>query len=182
MSSHEVKLGEFIHGDASRDAVHVAVLPVIADGSYKPGTPVGFSPGSSEEVRGAGVMLVGIIDPFLKRSVKSGERCWMFLFPNTVTGMRHCWSHPDVPDETPVAVCRTDGVPYAISIVAERMGKSVEKMLEIADRYAETGESFFNGDDKSYNDFSWDEFWNAYRFYRNAPDVVTGGAPFRCAC
>ena len=37
---------------------------------------------------------VGIVDPFLKEPVEPGERFYIFLFPNTVTGLRHVWTHP----------------------------------------------------------------------------------------
>jgi hypothetical protein len=38
--------------------------------------------------------LIGIVDPFLDQPVRPGEEFWVFVYPNTITGMRHYWQHP----------------------------------------------------------------------------------------
>jgi hypothetical protein len=93
----DIGLGKIIDGKADRDAVHVAVAPVTAGQILTPGEHVGFmgdSPGCVGRVRET----VGIVDPFLDRRVMTGERFYLVLYPNTVTGMRHHWSHPTFPD------------------------------------------------------------------------------------
>ncbi|MFO0822607.1 MAG: hypothetical protein U0792_05710 [Gemmataceae bacterium] len=37
---------------------------------------------------------VGIVDPFLREAVRPGQRFWLFMYPNTVTTLRHEWTHP----------------------------------------------------------------------------------------
>ena len=87
------ELGSLItDGERRRDAIHVAVAPVTAQTTLFPGEPVSLVEGTA--VVGRGNANVGIIDPFLKQSVQAGERCWLLLYPNSVTSIRHIWSHP----------------------------------------------------------------------------------------
>jgi hypothetical protein len=90
------KLGQLIQGEAQRDAVHIAIAPVVAATALQPGLPVGLD----EQGRAACNVAkhVGVVDPFLKTTVKEGQRFYLFLFPNTVTGMRHEWQHPAFPE------------------------------------------------------------------------------------
>lgn len=86
-----VKLGVLIDGPAERDAVHVAVAPVTAGEDLQPGVNVGFNPDGTVGIVSP---LIGIIDPFLSRGPNKGQRCYVFLYPNTVTSLRHHWEHP----------------------------------------------------------------------------------------
>lgn len=91
----DLKLGQIIVGEASRDAIHVAVAPVVAWETLKPGQHVGLLSGNATP---AGLPHIGIVDPFLKKSVKEGEKLWLFLYPNTIKGLRHEWTHPAFPE------------------------------------------------------------------------------------
>jgi hypothetical protein len=86
-------IGTLIDGDAGRDAVHVAVAPTTAPRELQPGQHVDQH-GNPE---GPGVIPVGIVDPFLREPVPPGRRFWLFLYPNTVTSLRHEWTHPAFP-------------------------------------------------------------------------------------
>ena len=84
-------LGEAPAEDARRDAVHVAVAPVVAAHRLSPGQHVGLG----EDGRAsADAVPVGVVDPFLRSPVEEGRRFWLFLYPNTVTSLRHVWTHP----------------------------------------------------------------------------------------
>jgi hypothetical protein len=88
-------LGRLItDGDRRRDAVHVAVAPVTAAGRLAPGQHVGFIRPNDTELVGAGGTPIGVVDPFLRDDVRPGERFWLFMYPNTVTSLRHVWTHP----------------------------------------------------------------------------------------
>lgn len=93
-------LGKTPEADARRDAVHVAVAPVVARHVLEPGERVGFYPGTQEAVApsqwlgSSKVEVVGVVDPFRGETVHAGQRFWLFLYPGTVTSLRHVWSHP----------------------------------------------------------------------------------------
>jgi hypothetical protein len=89
------KLGQLIEdGDRRRDAIHVAVAPVTAAERLQPGQHVGFVRAGDVETVGPCDKPLGIVDPFLPGDVEPGERFWMFLYPNTIIGLRHVWTHP----------------------------------------------------------------------------------------
>lgn len=89
---HEPEIGKLIEGEAHRDAIHIAVAPVTAGGSFHAGERVGFMPDGTVGIRAK--ELIGIIDPYLSEGVCKGERCYIFLFPKTITSLRHEWTHP----------------------------------------------------------------------------------------
>ena len=99
--SEDISLGKLITTQRGRDAVHVAVIPVTAAQTLMPGSHVGLwedgRVGDSENP-------VGIIDPFLKEAVRQGQRCWLFLYPGTITGLRHVWQHPAFSPQPPKVV------------------------------------------------------------------------------
>ena len=79
-----------------RDAIHIAVMRVIAAEDMYPGASVSLAYGTKNQVKRQDYReRLGIIDPFLKElCVRKGQECWLFVEPNTVTGMTHHWQHP----------------------------------------------------------------------------------------
>jgi hypothetical protein len=89
-------LGSTPDAAARRDAVHVAVAPVVAVSCLKPGDHVGLQ---ELELATADARHIGVVDPFRRDPVKPGERFWLFLYPGSVTTLRHVWTHPGMSDE-----------------------------------------------------------------------------------
>jgi len=78
-----------------RDAVHVAIVPVIAAETLQPGQRVGLIYQGADVVGTNGLIAsCGIVDPYLTDPVRKGQRFYLFLYPGTVTSLRHEWTHP----------------------------------------------------------------------------------------
>ena len=89
---NEPVLGKLIEDPvAARDAIHIAIAPVTASEDLTAGQDVGFV--NCGEV-GPSPNPIGIVDPFLKTSVGRGERFYLFLYPKSITSLRHVWTHP----------------------------------------------------------------------------------------
>lgn len=83
---------------ANRDAIHIAVVPLTAGEYLHRGVEFKLSKVDPTVALNGEYddYTVGIVDPFLKAThINKGERFWGYLRPNTVTGMRHHWEHPD---------------------------------------------------------------------------------------
>lgn len=121
--SHVIPLGQLASPDAARDAVHIAITPVIiASGPLEPGFHIQLTPDGQATT---GPHPIGIIDPFLQRPVKAGERCFILLYPNTITSLRHDWSHPAFPkvaEAAPAAPVAQSAAPDAIYNEADVYG------------------------------------------------------------
>lgn len=89
-------LGTIIDDTQKRDAIHLAVEPVIAGELLFPGSHVTMRDGVAMTAREDDGL--GIVDPFLTKRVLKGERFWFVMYPRMVTSLRHVWAHPAFPD------------------------------------------------------------------------------------
>lgn len=87
-------LGMIIDETAKRDAIHLAVEPVIAKQPLAPGQHVTVDGRACNEWSD---LAVGIVDPFLNENVNRGERFWLVVYPRQITSLRHVWEHPKFP-------------------------------------------------------------------------------------
>lgn len=107
MATDIPNLGEFASKDAQQDAIHIAVVPMIAAGDLEPGDHVRILDGTEDMVTSAYnyeseklVGAIGVVDPFLashygyQRGIQRGDRIWVLLYPNAITSLRHTWTHP----------------------------------------------------------------------------------------
>jgi hypothetical protein len=109
-------MGTILSDDVGgRDAVHVAVIAVQAGEKLAPSSDVSLSDGSAYSTGDH----VGIVDPFLTTLVMPGQRFWLYLYPRTITGLRHSWTHPAFPDEN-IAPATTDKIDAAQKAASEQ--------------------------------------------------------------
>lgn len=164
-----------------RDAVHVAVIAVEAPMLLLPGEDVAANGDPNGKH-------VGIVDPFLKYEVKTGQRFWLYLYPRTITGLNHSWSHPDFPDQTQINANKAKSEQWLRAFCRDKDVPHYEALLECVrdhheDRWGDgMGRGLYIGDMDSQANIP-DEFWDHV-------EVVTGlkfekqnrAEYFRCAC
>ena len=178
-------LGTIIGSGETRDAIHIAIAPVVAAERLKPGQHVGFVQSNQEAVGSKGVH-IGVIDPFLPAPVAAGERCWMFLYPNTITSLRHEWVHPAF-GAVPVQDTRSASEKWMRAWAMENVsydyyGEQEGSVGEDA-AYAfalKAGHDLHIGPYESARDFIDNEWWNHW-------EIITGqhgqrGEGFSCSC
>lgn len=138
-----------------RDAIHVAVISVVANEKLRAGQHVGLI---SPNVAGAKASkFVGIVDPFLNEFVYKGDSFWLCLYPRTITSLAHVWQHPDFDHGGSLAKEAMDW----IDIFACEFGMTGEDMIDAAKNYLSHGDYLCRG---SELEGQWvpDEFWDHY--------------------
>lgn len=160
-------LGTIIGEWAGRDAIHLAVEPVIAGCQLYPGQAIGLSP----DGKALPVTLskgLGIVDPFLPHVVQKGERFWMVVYPRQITSLRHVWTHPDFPD--PSIPRSEESMEASERWLREFVAKSdcpdYDTLMAIALSDANDGEYITIGGQDAHGDIP-PEFWHHM-------EVVTG--------
>lgn len=190
-------LGSIIDASQKRDAIHLAVEPVIAGERLRPGDHI-IIEGSVAVAADIGKGL-GIVDPFLVNPVKKGERFWFIMYPRMITSLRHVWAHPAFVDEpgtpapvvpavNPVAQAKRRIEEIAASFGADDEGDlTYDRLMNAAREHVETEYGYLvqqGGDDwqDKFPDLS-DEFWRLFQ-------IVTGSVVpedkkhsfFSCSC
>ena len=137
----DVLLGTIPDRGEARDAIHVAIIPMVASEMLRPGQRVGVI---SKGVAGPTVKTLGIVDPYLLDVVPKGSAFWMCLLPGTVKGMRHHWVHPDFSESEERSESETWLRAYA---VLKNNYDTPELAFERLIEGLKTRELFFNGSD-----------------------------------
>jgi hypothetical protein len=181
MTMSDVKLGTLPGAELGRDAVHVAIVPLLAGTHVKPGDHVGW-----DETEHSGVTRMvshwatekfGVVDPFLVLpkgdSIKPGTRVWVCLYPSTISALRHVWSHPAFEDE-PTLTHKTAAL-LRLTDLAQTVGRDYESFLldleETDVFYGEECYHIYQHEDQIKQDF-----------YTITGRQLAGLPQFRCSC
>ncbi len=177
MSDPQTKLGQLIEEGMQRDAVHIAVAPVKATNRLEPGEHIGFVSDDGESV-GPSKAPIGIVDPFLTSAVRKGERFWMFLFPNTITALKHVWEHPAFDKQT-------FPNPFLSKLwmhkYAEQYGFTGERIIRAATDYLDHGNHLCDGSTFEGESVP-KEFWVHYERITGRVVEDHDDSFFSCAC
>lgn len=185
MSDTQSSLGKLVIGDPERDAIHIAVVAVVADGVLSAGMRVGFK--ENGKVGRIPQEVIGIVDPFLTQSVYEDDKFWLFLLPNSITSLKHVWTHPAFPvaassPDTAKSASERWMLAWAVEHMSEDYyGDDGKRSAEVAYADAiEAGRTHSIGPyegARDYIDGEWWSHWEAITGERGSRDTF-----FRCAC
>lgn len=172
-------IGKILTGSEQKDAIHFAVAPVVAAHSLRPGDHVGLNAdGEADNLTGNDI---GVIDPFLKEPVRRGQRCWLFLYPNTITALRHNWTHPAFSDvSSSPSVAKSE---KWMRDFAEEMGMSYQALLSSAEDWLDSGSYHTLNTDipnRVYDDR--EQFWGHYEAVTGKKVSDKSEMFFTCSC
>lgn len=159
-------LGSIIGPNEKRDAIHLAVYPVVAECDLDPGEDVGLLENGNASVHAK--EKVGIVDPFLRKVVKSGERFWLVIYPRQIKSLRHVWEHPAFPASGETETARASGSEQWLRDLAERVGMSYGRLMGgAADFIAQTEGGVqwpdrLTGGSEMEGESTPDDFWIHY--------------------
>lgn len=175
-------IGKILGPTMERDAIHIAVAPVEAPVRVYPGQHVGITGGPE------GARNVGIVDPYLTGPVEAGYWYFVFLYPNTITSLRHTWTHPTFDNgEEPRAIPSTTmtGSRAWLHRKAEELGLSYEVMMENARTWLDYEEHTTQLGSERWRDRFGDpeEFWIHYEAVTGAKVAgVQRQSFYSCSC
>jgi hypothetical protein len=142
-----LKIGEIITTTQFRDAIHIAVAPVIAGERLFPGQEIRMR-GGKAFATGEGESL-GIVDPFLRQAIHPEQRFWIFLHPGSITSLRHHWEHPAMAGDTlpDVPPPREFALPNELWLqdFADNVGLTFAELMEGAKDWIDDGDYLNRG-------------------------------------
>lgn len=168
--------------EARRDAIHIAVIPLVAHGHVWPRSRIWINERGQAVSRSYnGTPPVGIVDPFREEMIPHGERFWLYLYPNTITDLRHHWTHPAFAANDEAIAVQADAENW-MRRFAEAHEVSYEELMEMIGNYVMTGTRGHFGVDIDYD--SIQSMWTHYHTLTgiNVDTARTQGAPFSCSC
>ena len=172
-----------IPDNSGRDAIHLAVEPVVAGTTIFPGQHINIENG----LAGPSESPIGIADPFMASPAKQGERFWLVVYPREITSLRHVWSHPSFPDEATQTSARSDSEKWLIKY-AEEIDEDFDTLIDAAKNFLRTGDLFYGRQEHGYygkfeGQPTHHDFWDHFEDYTGqlVPED-RGSSFFPCSC
>lgn len=195
MSQHTTILGTPLPASnaGARDAIHLAVIAVIAGMAMRSGAHVAVVDGYAYEAT-TELPATGVLDPFIPMeedtygaNIPKGACVWLCLFPQTITSLTHSWEHPAFPRATQenLVITAKEVARSMITQMAASMGVTFDFLMTAAANNVNTGDYTSMGSNESYSNVDWPEFWKYYQAYTGQPlpeDHERKWGFFSCAC
>lgn len=139
-------LGHLPAREQQRDAIHIALAPVIAGDRLDPGTHVILRDGKAYATTGQN--FIGCVDPFLWNAVNVGQTFWLLLNPQSITSLRHEWTHPAFRDQE-----GHDKTPSSSEVFlrewAKKNGRDYDQLIEILGEAIDEGGAHGGNNDQA---------------------------------
>lgn len=166
-----------------RDAIHIAIMPAIAERNMRPGDHVGVTgKRGNDYLVETECNTIGIINPFAVGSINKGERIWVMLYPGTIQSLRHDWTHTEIDAITsrPYPQLSDEEYRRLEQIASNCGGLTVQELIDAAQNYQQTGDYLSEGG-RFEGCYVGEDFWRLY-------DLITGSRAidrhsfFSCSC
>lgn len=181
-------IGGIPNENAQRDAIHIAVAPMIAGERLYACNCVKLSSVDNGVVIGADnddPDCIGVVDPFFaagdgwnKVGVNKGSRVWVFLKPNTISYLRHHWEHPAFTEVERRSKTLTDNEKWLRTFCKQNAMNFEELMRALQngeDRYAASRDLDFSSTELA-------EFWRRVSEYMGVDQYTRENFQFSCSC
>lgn len=176
-------LGTILTGEELRDAIHLAVVAMVASEKLFPGQRLNKDGGTTGET-------IGIVDPFLRGPVMPGQHFWFVIDPRTITSLRHVWTHPDFPDSAEASPAFTDPKAASEQWLRDFIARSdCPGYEEVMGRAAEFAKGNSWGGSENSLHFGEDamgeipnEFWDHFAIVSGIAAPERRATYFSCSC
>ncbi|MDE2010251.1 MAG: hypothetical protein KGJ09_09280 [Candidatus Omnitrophica bacterium] len=176
------KIGTILDEFAKKDAIHIAVAPVVAGEELQPGDKIVLTQ-EGKAVKCTVISALGLADPFIAREkIKKDERFYLFLYPGTITDLRHEWYHPAFPEKLnqEIDAQNRESAQLWIRHWAENIGLSYDEAMEAAHAYVDFDEFLCEGG--RWEGYSVpEEFWSHFKTLTGKEPTYMGSF-FSCSC
>lgn len=173
-------IGKTFYESRPRDAVHMALMAVEVGEPLPPGARVILRDGRAVLATRRETP-VGIIDPFLgEERAQPGKWVWLFLWPGTISGLRHEWRHPAIDGATDKEAARA----WVEEFAREALGLSYDRLMDAAYSTLILDEPVMDNTEvyKRVAEQKWEVFWKHYATITGEGGKRAHGAPFTCSC
>lgn len=162
-------LGYSIGPNEERDAIHLAVEPVVAGEYLKPGDHVRYEDGVAHKTKSYSHGAVGIVDPFLMNVLRPGDRFWLVIYPRKIKSLRHVWECDGFPNSSGLK---------PKTFESAKMGKDLK--IEEAIRWVHNYVDELNSECGEYSDYSSPTSYDELMSYAETWTSRGGGDYLNC--